>query len=107
MEYDRAGLLALADEFERFPDRYPDCTGAGWTTVDVFLCFVAMMAIWNLCATDFYARPIVRSSTQLANECTTGSCTDRRPAAAAAESRPACWRSEIALSSGIDLSHRL
>ena len=51
--------------------------------------------------------PIVRSSTQFANECTTGSCTESRPDTAAADSRPACWRSEIALSSGIDLSHRL
>ena len=34
--------------------------------------------------------PIVRSSTQLANECTTGSCTERRPETAAADSRPAC-----------------
>ena len=59
-----------------------------------------------LCRERVQARPTVRSSTQFANECTTGSCTESLPEAAAGDSRPACWRSEMALSSGMDLSQR-
>ena len=44
MEFDWSGLLAIADEFERFLDRHPDYTSAGWTVLYVFLCFVAVLA---------------------------------------------------------------
>ena len=50
---------------------------------------------------------MTRSTIQLAMVCTTGSCTDNRPGALNEDCRPACWRSEMALSSGIDLSQRL